>query len=601
MKKILFIILIICLTLSTVSFANEIVVSSTSDLITAFTTPTYDLITFADDIVVVNDALGYAPWDAAQLEINGCDRTIDFNGHKMIIQRDEYIKTNYRTHNNLYLTDNTQAQNGGIVATYLDRGYNSLFKLYNFNTDSQLVKMIVNGGTYWNNSRVIFEDTNHFRLIINGGNYMSAEAMFCFNGSYDSDVEINRLSFSLLDGNYIELGIGKLADEFISSKLADGSYCFTIDGEDEWEDITTDYFRTSYNSDCKIVVISEEEAPEGVLLPEIPNIKMEGSIISWDNIDDVNLYGYCFNFWRFDTNVYDLENPSVDVYDLLTAEKEESDTYDIRVYAIDSDNGHISRIYAFKYEYVSPIPKLETPTNLRWEGTMTAAWDAVPNATSYEIEVIRDSSDGVTEFSKIVTDPYIDFSEDCRLSSNKTWYFEITAYADDYRDSDSETCEVGKVGWFVLGTLSNVELSPSGVLKWDAYEGADGYDWLFGYGGGILEHGTSVNLREYAKECGWEAKTYNWRVYAYKNIDDDRYAITEDATGTYTFTLTEKGDMDDNGVVDIIDVRLLLQVYINSSGATEWDEADLELMDMDGSGVIDILDVRILLQKYINS
>ena len=56
------------------------------------------------------------------------------------------------------------------------------------------------------------------------------------------------------------------------------------------------------------------------------------------------------------------------------------------------------------------------------------------------------------------------------------------------------------------------------------------------------------------------------------------------------------GDIDGNGRIEIIDVRLLLQAYIN----TNWSEADLDVMDMDGNGIINILDVRLLLQNYIN-
>ncbi len=62
-----------------------------------------------------------------------------------------------------------------------------------------------------------------------------------------------------------------------------------------------------------------------------------------------------------------------------------------------------------------------------------------------------------------------------------------------------------------------------------------------------------------------------------------------------------KGDLDGNGVVNIVDVRLLLQVYINSSNSTVWTERQLATFDMNGDSKIDILDVRIVLQKYINS
>ncbi len=52
---------------------------------------------------------------------------------------------------------------------------------------------------------------------------------------------------------------------------------------------------------------------------------------------------------------------------------------------------------------------------------------------------------------------------------------------------------------------------------------------------------------------------------------------------------------------DIIDVRLLLQKYINSSDMTDYTETELQIMDMDSNDIIDIIDVRLLLQEYINN
>ena len=61
------------------------------------------------------------------------------------------------------------------------------------------------------------------------------------------------------------------------------------------------------------------------------------------------------------------------------------------------------------------------------------------------------------------------------------------------------------------------------------------------------------------------------------------------------------GDLDSNGKIEILDVRLLLQTYINSTSSTVWTEDQLALMDMNDDSKVDILDVRLLLQAYINS
>ena len=64
---------------------------------------------------------------------------------------------------------------------------------------------------------------------------------------------------------------------------------------------------------------------------------------------------------------------------------------------------------------------------------------------------------------------------------------------------------------------------------------------------------------------------------------------------------TQLGDLDGNGKIEILDVRLLLQAYINSTTSTVWTDEQLALMDMNDDAKVDILDVRLLLQAYINS
>ena len=64
------------------------------------------------------------------------------------------------------------------------------------------------------------------------------------------------------------------------------------------------------------------------------------------------------------------------------------------------------------------------------------------------------------------------------------------------------------------------------------------------------------------------------------------------------FAAKYKGDMNGDNKRDIIDVRLLLQEYINKDNKKSAEE--MKVRDMNGDSVIDILDVRLLLQQYIN-
>ena len=62
----------------------------------------------------------------------------------------------------------------------------------------------------------------------------------------------------------------------------------------------------------------------------------------------------------------------------------------------------------------------------------------------------------------------------------------------------------------------------------------------------------------------------------------------------------EKGDVDGNGIKDIIDVRMILQAYIHSTSETKWTEDEIATMDIDNNNTIDLVDVRLLLQEYIS-
>ncbi len=140
-----------------------------------------------------------------------------------------------------------------------------------------------------------------------------------------------------------------------------------------------------------------------------------------------------------------------------------------------------------------------------------------------------------------------------------------------------------------------------GVLTWDEYEGAEDYRFSIGNGGGSTHQQTTLNLHEVAGLYGIElGETANFILRAVVVIDDRYVDITNEYKGTYTYTDQVLGDLDGSGEIDIIDVRLLLQTYINS-GSSEWTPEDLATMDMNDDDEVDIIDVRLLLQAYINS
>ncbi len=92
-----------------------------------------------------------------------------------------------------------------------------------------------------------------------------------------------------------------------------------------------------------------------------------------------------------------------------------------------------------------------------------------------------------------------------------------------------------------LPSLTGVTLSPDGVLSWDPFPGAAGYEYCVGTGGGIVtdeNHNpvTFINLKEQADSFHFASGTLDWYVYAF---DENRVRISEYTKGTYEYVNTQ--------------------------------------------------------------
>ena len=70
-----------------------------------------------------------------------------------------------------------------------------------------------------------------------------------------------------------------------------------------------------------------------------------------------------------------------------------------------------------------------------------------------------------------------------------------------------------------------------------------------------------------------------------------------------SWEIVKLGDIDENGIIDIVDVRLLLQTTLSQAQEQEqvWTARDLAIMDLDDSKGVDVIDVRLLLQMTIEA
>ncbi len=197
-----------------------------------------------------------------------------------------------------------------------------------------------------------------------------------------------------------------------------------------------------------------------------------------------------------------------------------SGTYEVRLYAIDANNAQISAKWTGSFTYTSAKPQLATPSNVQWTGG-TVSWDPVPNAEEYL--VIIDNRSVYTENCSVDVSGKVP-------EGNHEYTYSIMASAQGYPDSEPFK---GKIELNInRAGLTNVSISPEGIITWDAFPGATQYFFELGTGGGNISL-TTENLYNCCEAYGFESGTYNLRIFA--KDDQDNY-LSAVWTGTYTYT-----------------------------------------------------------------
>ncbi len=330
------------------------------------------------------------------------------------------------------------------------------------------------------------------------------------------------------------------------------------------------------------------------------NLYWDGYIAKWDSVTNADYY-YCHIYYDNATQIRNIiaEN---NYYDFSNDErlKIPDQPYQFYVTALSNDDNYLRSDNSVLSDAMingsTELEPLATPINLRWDG-LIAKWDPVANADLYYVTLYEPNMEQVHE---LVYDESKDFSGDTRLQNGIAYQFYVQAFSSIYpKSSVSDLSPKMTMGGFEYTKLENLHLNEDNDMVWDSYAGAVKYHYTIEKADGDVEGytqngATSLPLLYYIINSA--SPLLKLSIYA------------EDADGNRISTITkanvqirEKGDADLDGDVTIIDVRLILQAYINSNSETQWDDYKLHSYDVDNDGLINITDVRIALQKYINS
>ncbi|HEX3075635.1 MAG TPA: choice-of-anchor D domain-containing protein [Lachnospiraceae bacterium] len=117
------------------------------------------------------------------------------------------------------------------------------------------------------------------------------------------------------------------------------------------------------------------------------------------------------------------------------------------------------------------VTKLGTPQNLRWEGNI-ATWDAVPNATNYKVQYLKDSS---VYYTNSITGTSVDFTSDFSTGTGGDYSVIVAAEEMDlYVAGNAATSPIKKVPK-PLAQVTGVNLSTTGVASWVDVDNESGY------------------------------------------------------------------------------------------------------------------------------
>ena len=232
----------------------------------------------------------------------------------------------------------------------------------------------------------------------------------------------------------------------------------------------------------------------------------DSGVLTWSVVPgatsyDLNIYMHGSLFKSEEGNT----SRSYDLVNELNKYKKDSGTVQIIINANGVGAGNGDRV---SFMYSSPYPKLEAPSNLKWDVNGNADWDDVANADGYTLYLYQPSGGAYNHYD--LAGSYFNCTNypDVATRISDGWYFAVRATSTgSYRPSEyNESYRRGHVigsgltaqtMWGNNGIVK-FTVTDTGSLNWSEVPGATSYDLNIWMGDGLFKAVNGLTSRFYA-------------------------------------------------------------------------------------------------------
>ena len=187
--------------------------------------------------------------------VNGNDRVLDLNGHTITVSDSKEMKIKYYTGSKFTINDSSPDGSGTVISGK----YDYPIYAYNYMYSSDIVTLVVNGGTYEGSSSDIFCLCNNMHFIVNGGLYRLSANRHLFYSNGSGTVELNKLTIqSKIDFSYA-IHEGSFSEVIASDVMPATAKLIYTDTEGVETDVSSNKLSKTYPGLTTLSVVNETE------------------------------------------------------------------------------------------------------------------------------------------------------------------------------------------------------------------------------------------------------------------------------------------------------------------------------------------------------